>query len=176
MGSCSRGGGELGRDGKGELLLLPSMHLLPLALCRAWGTNPLASEPLSNYSKSGTDLLFSALYSDVALPKRGASLLLDREGGDSGARYVGNLPEAASLSSSDVTCAGVRNDAGHGEPLRGQCSRREVLGEGEHKGDSVSRHRCDALRGQGALVLRTLGGCEGGLRCRSGVAARGLQS
>jgi hypothetical protein len=83
MGSCGRGSGELGRDGKGELLLLPSTHLLPLALCGARGTNPLASELLSNYSESGTDLLFSAPYSDVALPKQGASPLLDGEGGNS---------------------------------------------------------------------------------------------
>jgi hypothetical protein len=55
----------------------------------------------------------------MALPKGGAGLLLDGEGGYSGARYVSNLLEAMFLSSNDMTCAGIRNNAGHCEPLRG---------------------------------------------------------
>ena len=116
--SCCSGSGGFERDGKGGWLLLPSAGLLPFAPCRVWGIDLLTGEPLSNYSKSGTDLLFGALDSDMALPKRGAISLLDGEGGHSSARYVGGLFKAASLSSNDMTCTGVRNDAGHGEPLR----------------------------------------------------------
>jgi hypothetical protein len=169
MGSCGSSSRGLEWDGKGGLLLLPSTHLLPFAFGRVQGMNLLTCEPLSNYSESGTNLLFCAPYSDVALPKRGASPLLDGEGGYLSAKYVGNLLEAASLSSNDMTCTGVRNDAGHGKPLRGQRSWREVLGEGEHKGDDVRCHRHDALRGQSALALRTLGGHGGGCDARAGL-------
>ena len=118
----------------------------------------LTGELLSNYSKSSTDLLFGAPDSDMALPKRGTVSLLDGEGGHSGAGYVGDLFKAASLSSNDVTCAGVRNDAGHGEPLRRRRSRREVLCERECKGDGTRCYRRDALGGRHfALALRTLG-------------------
>jgi hypothetical protein len=112
MGSCSSSSGGLKQDGKGGLLLLPSMHLLPLAFGGVWGMDSLMGEPLSNYSKSSTDLLLGALYSDVALPKRGANPLLDREGSYPGTKYVSDLLEAAYLSSNDVTCTGIRNDAG----------------------------------------------------------------
>jgi hypothetical protein len=70
-GSCSSGSGGLKQDGKGGLLLLPSTHLLPLAPGGVRGMNSLAGELLSNYSESSTNLLFSAPYSDVALPKEG---------------------------------------------------------------------------------------------------------
>jgi hypothetical protein len=100
--SCGSSSGGLRQDGKGERRFLPRTHLLPFAF-GVRGMNPLTSEPLSNYSESGTDLLFGAPYSDVALPKGGAGPLLDGEGGHSGTRYVGDLLEAASLSSNDVT-------------------------------------------------------------------------
>jgi len=178
MVSCCSSSGGFKRDGKGGLLLLPSTRLLPLALCRTWGTDPLTSEPLSNYSKSGTDLLFGAPDSDVALPKRGAASLLDGEGGYSSAGYVSDLFKAASLSSNDMTCAGVRNDTGHGEPLRGRHSRREVLCEGECKGGGVRCHRRDALGGGSlALALRTLGircwGHRGGCDAGAGLPLEG---
>ena len=131
-------------------------------------------EPLSNYSKSGTDLLFGAPDSDVALPKRGAASLLDGEGGHPGAGYVSDLFKATSLSSNDVTCTGVRNDAGHGELLRRRRSCREVLCERECKGDGTRCYRRDALGGRSfALVLRTLGvrcwGHRGGCDARAGL-------
>jgi hypothetical protein len=91
----------------------------------------LASKPLSDYSKSSTDLLFGAPDSDMALPKGGTIPFLDREGSHSSAGYVGDLLEAASLSSDDVTCAGVRSDASHGELVCGRHSLRKVLSKGE---------------------------------------------
>src|ERR1700720_3577615 len=71
-------------------------------------------------------------------------MILYRKGGDTSARNVGDLLKAASLSSDDVTCAGVRNDAGHGEPVCRQHSLREVLSKGECKGDGIRRYRRDA--------------------------------
>src|ERR1700720_2314359 len=71
-------------------------------------------------------------------------MILYRKGGDTSAGNIGDLFKAASLSSDDVTCAGLRNDTGHGEPVCGRCSLREVLSEGECKGDGIRCYRRDA--------------------------------
>ena len=86
----------------------------------------LPSEPLSNYSKSGTDLRFGAPNSDMVLSERGVSMILDGKGSNTSTRNISNLLKAVSLLFDDVTCTGVRNDAGHGEPVCGRRSLREV--------------------------------------------------
>ena len=71
-------------------------------------------------------------------------MILYRKCGDTSARNIGDLLKAASLLSDDMTCAGIRNDAGHGEPVCRRCSLREVLSEGECKGDGIRHYRRDA--------------------------------
>ena len=102
----------------------------------------------------------------MALPKR---LILDRKGGNASAGNVCDLFKAASLLSDDVTCAGVRNDAGHGKLGVGQLPLREVLSKGEGKGDSSRCYCRNALRGLTLVqMLRTplFGGC--GWSCDAG--------
>src|SRR3984957_20815333 len=99
-------------------------------------------------------------------------MILYRKGGDTSARNIGDLFKAASLSSDDMTCAGVRNDAGDGEPVCGRRSLREVLSEGECKGDGIRSYHRNARGVQQlcscALTLaRGPWGSLGVLQCRS---------
>jgi hypothetical protein len=87
----------------------------------------LPSELLSYNFESGTVLRFGAPDSDVALPERGANLILDGKGSYLCTRDICNLFEAAALSSNHMTCAGVRNNTGHGELVSGRHSLRKVL-------------------------------------------------
>jgi hypothetical protein len=91
------------------------------------GANLLSNKPLSYNFKSGTNLLFGALDSDVALPEQGANLILNGKGSHLCTRNICNLIEAAALLSDHVACTGVRNDTSHGEPVGRRCSLREVL-------------------------------------------------
>src|SRR6202040_3655830 len=68
-------------------------------------------------------------------------MILYRKGGDTSTRNVGDLFKAASLSSDDVTCTGIRNDAGHGEPVCGRHSLGGVLSGGGCKGDGIRCYR-----------------------------------
>src|ERR1700720_448685 len=89
-------------------------------------------------------------------------MIFYRKGGDTSAGNIGDLFKAVSLSSDDVTCAGVRNDTGHGEPVCGQRSLREVLSEGECKGDGIRCYRHDA---HGVRRLCSLPLCEDPRAC-----------
>src|SRR6202040_858095 len=108
-------------------------------------------------------------------------MIFYRKGGDTSAGNIGDLFKAMSLSSDDVTCTGVRNDTGHGEPVCGRRSLREVLSEGECKGDGIRCYRRDA-RGVSQLCscpltlvrgpLSLLGGRWGSCNARARLAAK----
>src|ERR1700720_4545116 len=104
-------------------------------------------------------------------------MILDGTGGNPSTRDISDLLKAVSLSSDDMTCAGIRNDAGDGKPVCRRRSLREVLSEGECKGDGIrSYHRnargvwrlCSCAltlaRGPPSLLGGRWGSCNAGAR------------
>jgi hypothetical protein len=95
-------------------------------LFRARGANSFPGESLPEDDEGLSDLSVGPMNRDMTLVR---CTTLKYEGGDASARDVGDLFETAALMPNNMTCNGIRNDAGHLEMV-GLSLRRDVLSKG----------------------------------------------
>jgi hypothetical protein len=126
----SSAGRGVGRDGGGSGFHLNGGGLRLRCLRSLRGAHTLTSEALTDDDEGVSDLSVGAPDSDVALVGRA---ILQSEGGDPSTRNVGDLLEAAALTSNHMTDDGVRKDDGQLEAV-GLALCRQGLSKGQGQG------------------------------------------
>jgi hypothetical protein len=129
-GLASSAGRGVGRDGGGSGFHLDGGGLRLRCLRSLRGAHSFTREALADDDKGVSDLNIRAPNSDVALV---GQAILQGEGRDPSARNVGDLFEAAALTSDHMTDDGVRKDDGQLEAVR-LALRSQGLSKGQGQG------------------------------------------